>query len=218
MLRVIGGEAKGRRLVAPDLPGVRPTSDRVREAMFDILEARDLVEGAVVLDLFSGSGALGIEALSRGAAGVTFVEQDRRAVLAIEHNLEVTGYLSSSGVRIARADVLSWLSTYSWQPADLALADPPYKFDAWGELLERARAVTVLVEHRHPLTGTGSYLVSREYRYGGTLVTLLQATPGATPDEPAVPVGNAPAELDAEPDAPDPLDASDSPDPDKDTA
>ncbi|HXY43636.1 MAG TPA: RsmD family RNA methyltransferase, partial [Acidimicrobiales bacterium] len=84
MLRVIGGDAKGRRLVAPPVEGLRPTSERVREAMFDILESRDLVAGAVVLDLFSGSGALGIEALSRGAAGVTFVEQDRRAVLAIE--------------------------------------------------------------------------------------------------------------------------------------
>jgi 16S rRNA (guanine966-N2)-methyltransferase len=206
MLRVIAGEVKGRRLVSPDLPGVRPTSERVREAMFDILESRGLVEDAVVLDLFSGSGALGIEALSRGAASVTFVEQHKRAVSAIEHNLEVTGYADASAVKIARADVLTWLSTYGRQAADLVLADPPYNFEAWPLLLGRARAATFLAEHRFPLVETGSYVVSREYRYGGTLVTLLQATPGATPDEVPAPVPVAP------PDEPD------SSDPTKDTA
>lgn len=206
MLRVIGGDAKGRRLSSPAVPGLRPTSDRVREAMFDILESRGLVEGAVVLDLFSGSGALGIEALSRGAAAVTFVEQDRRAVLAIEHNLQVTGYLKASGVRVARAEVLTWLSTYGRQAVDLVLADPPYDFAAWGELLGQLRAATVLVEHRFPLAATGSYAVSREYRYGGTLVTLLQATPSGTPEVPATSVSHAT-----------PPAAPDAPDPDKDT-
>ena len=215
MLRVIAGDAKGRRLVAPNFSGARPTSDRVREAMFDILEARGLVEDAVMLDLFSGSGALGIEALSRGAAGVTFVEQDRRAVLAIERNLEVTGYRGLSGVRIARADALTWLSAYGRQGVDLALADPPYGFEAWGVLLARTRAATVLVEHRGGLSETGSYAVSREYRYGGTLVTLLQATPGATRDDAATPVPDATAETHAAPDAPDPPEP---PEPDKDIA
>lgn len=215
MLRVIAGDAKGRRLVSPELPGLRPTSERVREAMFDVLESRDLVSGAVVLDLFSGSGALGIEALSRGAAAVTFVESDRRAVLAIEHNLEVTGYLGAGGVKIARAEVLSWLSTYGRQAADLVLADPPYDFDAWGRLLAHLSAPTVLVEHRSPLCETGTYAVSREYRYGGTLVTLLQATRGAAADSSADGVPIAPAAHKAAPASPD---VADEPDPDKDTA
>ncbi len=179
MLRVIAGDAKGRRLRAPELPGLRPTSERVREAMFDILEARDLVEGAVVIDLFSGSGALGIEALSRGAAGVTFVEQDRRAAGAIEHNLEITGYLGAPGVRVVRGEVLGWVRTGSDRTADVVLADPPYDFDRWDELLGAVKAAVVLVEHRRPLGATGPYGVSREYRYGGTLVTLLQAIPPA---------------------------------------
>ncbi|MGH9298710.1 MAG: RsmD family RNA methyltransferase, partial [Acidimicrobiales bacterium] len=85
-MRVIGGEAKGRKLSAPDLKTVRPTSDRVREAIFDILCARGLVEGASVLDLYAGSGALGIEAVSRGASACTFVESDPRAGAAIEAN------------------------------------------------------------------------------------------------------------------------------------
>jgi 16S rRNA (guanine966-N2)-methyltransferase len=178
-MRVIAGDAKGRKLVAPDLPGIRPTSDRVREAMFDILEARDLVAGAAVLDLFAGSGALGIEALSRGAGSVTFVEQDRRAVAAIERNLEGTGYLGLPGVRVVRADVLTWTAVRSRGAADVVLLDPPYTFDAFELLLARLEAATVLVEHRSPVSVPVRYGVSREYRYGGTLVTLLEAAQGA---------------------------------------
>ena len=104
-MRVIGGEARGRRLKTPPLPGLRPTSDRVREAMFDILKSRGLVEGASIVDLFAGSGALGIEALSRGAEEVTFVESDRRAVAAIEDNLEATG-LGGPHAKPVRAESL----------------------------------------------------------------------------------------------------------------
>jgi 16S rRNA (guanine966-N2)-methyltransferase len=173
-MRVIAGDAKGRKLIAPEVPGLRPTSDRVREAMFDILEARDLVADAAVLDLFAGSGALGIEALSRGASGVTFVEQDRRAVAAIEHNLDRTGYLGSPGVRVVRADAVVWTAVHGRRAADLVLADPPYTFDAFDLLLAQLDAPTVLVEHRSPLSVPLGYGVSREYRYGGTLVTLLE--------------------------------------------
>ena len=83
-MRVIAGDAKGRKLVAPEMPGLRPTSDRVREAMFDILESRGLVSDAAFLDLFAGSGALGIEALSRGAGGVTFVEMKEKPGQKVE--------------------------------------------------------------------------------------------------------------------------------------
>jgi 16S rRNA (guanine966-N2)-methyltransferase len=174
-MRVISGDAKGRKLVAPDVPGLRPTSDRVREAMFDILEARELVEGAAVLDLFAGSGALGIEALSRGASRVTFVEQDRRALAAIEDNLARTGYLGSAGVRLVRADAIVWTATHGRGAIDVALVDPPYGFEGFGQLLTQLDAPTVLIEHRSPVTVPVGYDVSREYRYGGTLVTLLEA-------------------------------------------
>ncbi len=179
MLRVIAGEAKGKKLFVPDLAHLRPTSDRVREAMFDVLESRGLVQDSAVLDLFSGSGALGIEALSRGAAGVTFVEQDRRAVRAIEGNLETTGYRNARHVEVVQADVLSWLALHGHQPRDIAFADPPYGFASWAVLLGQLGARNAIVEHTVELDGIGSYLVSRRYRYGGTLVTLLQSNPGA---------------------------------------
>jgi len=147
--------------------------------MFDVLEARDLVTGAAVLDLFAGSGALGIEALSRGAGAVTFVEQDRRAVMAIEHNLERTGYLGSPGVRVVRADAVVWTAVHGRGSVDVVLADPPYTFVDFGQLLAQLDAPTVLVEHRSPLSVPLLYAVSREYRYGGTLVTLLEAAQGA---------------------------------------
>jgi 16S rRNA (guanine966-N2)-methyltransferase len=174
--------------------------------MFDILESRGLVEEAIILDLFSGSGALGIEALSRGAAGATFVEQDRRAIEAIEHNLEVTAYIGVPGVRVAQAEVLTWLPTYGHQRTDVVLADPPYDFDSWALLFDQLSAPTVLVEHRRVLPDTAGYSISREYRYGGTLVTLLQATPGVTSG------AGTPGTPDRR-DSPDP-----DPDPDKDTA
>jgi 16S rRNA (guanine966-N2)-methyltransferase len=176
MMRVIAGEAKGRKLVSPQLRGLRPTSDRVREAIFDILEARSLVEGAVVLDLFSGSGALGIEALSRGAAGAIFVEQDGRAAAAIEQNLAATGFLSAAGVRVVLADVMSWLAV-SPARVDLVTVDPPYEFDDWERLLrllEPTGAHTVVAEHRAPLEPSGGFGIARAYRYGTTLVTLLR--------------------------------------------
>jgi 16S rRNA (guanine966-N2)-methyltransferase len=122
VLRVVAGRHRGRRLKAPPGRRTRPTSDRVREALFSILgPAR--VEGARVLDLFAGSGALGLEALSRGAASVTFVESDRRAAAAIRNNLAAL----EEEAEIAVRDALAWLRS---PPADasfgLVLLDPPY--------------------------------------------------------------------------------------------
>jgi 16S rRNA G966 N2-methylase RsmD len=211
-LRVIGGEAKGRRLKAPSLPGVRPTSDRVREAIFDLLEARGLVEGAAVGDLFAGTGALGIEALSRGAASVVFVESDPRAARVIEENLALLGSLGDSG-RVLRQDVLAWLGgpgrrdqagstpgaaargrsasgSGAGAPApglgprlDVALVDPPYRFEGWPDLLERLSSVTrtAVLEHSRPLEVGPHFETIRLYRHGGTLLTLVRVAvpPGA---------------------------------------
>jgi 16S rRNA (guanine(966)-N(2))-methyltransferase RsmD len=193
-VRVIGGNERGRRLVAPDLPTLRPTSDRVREAMFDILEARGLVEEARVLDLFAGSGALGIEALSRGAAAVTFVERDPRAVRAIQANLDSLGY-SGPDIRVVRAEAESWLEVHRRAAFDLLLADPPYGWEGWRALFEHAGAAHVLVEHRQQLEAGGHYEILREYRYGGTLVTLMRdkrqddaatSTPDGSGPEPGI--------------------------------
>ncbi|HEY8535178.1 MAG TPA: RsmD family RNA methyltransferase, partial [Vicinamibacterales bacterium] len=100
-LRIIAGRLKGRRLLTPDWPGLRPTSDRLRETLFNVL--RDVIPGARVLDAFAGTGALGIEALSRGAAHVTFADADRRALDLIAANVSRSGV--SEGYTIVRADL-----------------------------------------------------------------------------------------------------------------
>ncbi len=117
-MRVVAGEFKGRRLHAPKGQRTRPTADRVREALFSILGP---VEGLQMLDLFAGSGALGIEALSRGAASATFVDSDPRAVAAIERNLAAIGI----DARVHKRDALAFLAD-SDERYDLVLIDPPY--------------------------------------------------------------------------------------------
>jgi len=125
MVRIVAGVAGGRRLVVPP-HGTRPTSDRVREAVFSALAARRDLEGVRVLDLYAGSGALGLEALSRGAAHVQFVESDRRAAAVLRRNV---GALGLSGTQVTTADVPAVLRGSPGQPYDLVLADPPYALD-----------------------------------------------------------------------------------------
>jgi 16S rRNA (guanine966-N2)-methyltransferase len=181
-MRVIAGTAKRRQLRVPDIDGLRPTSDRVREAMFDILASRGVIEGASVLDAFAGSGALGIEALSRGAASVCFVESERRALAAIRTNLAATGFEKAPGVRVVRSDVTAFLTEGDTR-FDLAFVDPPYAFDGWEGLLALLRADTAVLESSRPVSVPAGFAVLREYRYGGTLVTLVEAgMPGR--DEP----------------------------------
>jgi 16S rRNA (guanine(966)-N(2))-methyltransferase RsmD len=133
-MRVIAGRFKGRRLKAPTWEGVRPTSDKLRETLFNILAAR--VEGARVLDGYAGTGAVGIEALSRGAAHVTFVERDPRAVSLVQSNLGVCGV--AQGYTIHRGDVASVLRQLpTGAMFDLVLLDPPYQ-DAVAPALEAA--------------------------------------------------------------------------------
>ena len=151
-MRVIGGTARRRQLRAPDIAGLRPTSDRVREAIFDILASRGALEGAAVLDAYAGSGALGIEALSRGAASVCFVEIDRRAVAAIKANLASTGFGSAPAVaRRARATSSSSSPASAGVGYDLALVDPPYSFADWPSLLELLQADLAVFETATPV-------------------------------------------------------------------
>jgi len=126
MTRIIAGIAGGRRIETPKGDATRPTSDRVREALFGALQARGVLDGAVVLDLFAGSGALGLEAASRGAARVVLVDSAREAVAVARRNAAGLGL---DGVRVVQAPVLRYLATAASggeAPADLALLDPPY--------------------------------------------------------------------------------------------
>ena len=123
MTRIVAGEAGGRRLAVPP-KATRPTTDRVREALFNVLAARLDFTGLRVLDLFAGSGALGLEALSRGAASVLFVESDRRAADVIAGNIATVGL---PGATVRRSTVASVLGAAAEEPADLVFADPPYE-------------------------------------------------------------------------------------------
>ena len=122
-MRVIAGSLKGRRLKTPTWSGLRPTSDKLRETLFNILAPR--MAGARVLDGFAGTGAIGIEALSRGAAEVTFIEKDRRAAALIRRNISSCGI--ETGFTIETGDVAGVLRTLPKEQAfDVIMLDPPY--------------------------------------------------------------------------------------------
>jgi 16S rRNA (guanine966-N2)-methyltransferase len=167
-VRVVGGSARGRTLVAPPGRRTRPTSDRAREAIFNALRSRDVVEGAEVLDLFAGSGALGIEALSQGAARATFVDSDRAARQAVRRNLEACGFVDRGAIVAAPAE--RFLARLGAEHYDLAFCDPPYAFDAWEPLLAALPADFVVVESDGPVTVPAGWELVREGRYGGTWV------------------------------------------------
>lgn len=152
-MRIIAGLAKGRRLAAPPGTDVRPTADRVREALFSSLQPR--LPGARVLDLYAGSGALGLEAISRGAAHATLVERDRRTLTVLRANVEAVGL---PGVVVLAQDVAAVLAgEVPGAPFDLAFADPPYRTSA-GEI---DRLLVALLPH---LSATATVVVERARR------------------------------------------------------
>lgn len=130
-MRVIAGAAKGRRLKSLPGPGTRPITDRVKTALFDILGAS--VVGARVLDLFAGTGSVGIEALSRGAAEAVFVEKDPRAIRVLRENLRETGLADRA--RVVRADVFAFLRSGPPEPFDLIYIAPPQYRGWWRRTL-----------------------------------------------------------------------------------
>jgi len=188
--RVIAGTARGTRLVAPG-PGTRPFSDRVKQALFAILEPK--LRGGSVLDLFAGSGAGGIEALSRGALAVTFVERDAGAIAVLRGNLERT-HLGGPSATIVRADALGWLERTVIDGSarfSVVLLDPPYdRPDLLAgalELLGREGAVLApdaLVVAKHfwrdaPPDQVGLLASVRTRRFGETTLTFYQVAEGA---------------------------------------
>jgi len=133
-VRVIGGEWRGRRLPVPDLPGLRPSGDRSRETLFNWLQAH--VRGAVCVDLFAGSGALGLEAASRGAAEVTLVEKLSMAARDLRDTLSA---LKADQVTVVEADALHWLQSCPAQSLDIAFVDPPFGLHLETRVLELIR-------------------------------------------------------------------------------
>jgi 16S rRNA (guanine966-N2)-methyltransferase len=174
-MRVVAGLYRGRRLAAPPGDATRPTSDRVREALFSILGPR--VQDARVLDLFAGSGALGIEALSRGAASAELVDAHPAAVRAIRDNLERLG----AHARVHRADALQWLRAASRTAAqyDLVFLDPPYRLaerlgrglaEGLPAVLAPGAVVVAESDRRAPLAL--DLPLQDERRYGDTLIRI----------------------------------------------
>ncbi len=172
-MRVVAGTARGRQLAAPEGEGTRPTGDRVREAVFNALGSLGAVDGATVLDLFAGSGALGIEALSRGAASAVFVDRDRSALAAVHANLEGTGLAASA--EVVQADALAYLDRAPERRWDLALLDPPYAFDGWAAVLEHLHADVVVCESDRAIDLGARFELVREKRYGSTVVLIARA-------------------------------------------
>jgi 16S rRNA (guanine966-N2)-methyltransferase len=171
-MRVVAGSARGIRLVAPSGHTTRPTSDRVREATFNALGSMGVVEEAAVLDLFAGSGAMGIEALSRGAARATFVDSDRQAVEAIRANLEATNLTGVATIK--RGDAIRFAAERS-AGFDLAVVDPPYAFDDWSGFLAVLDVPVVVIESDREIDPGEGWGVVRSRRYGSTVVTISRS-------------------------------------------
>jgi 16S rRNA (guanine(966)-N(2))-methyltransferase RsmD len=178
MPRVIAGRYGGRRLQAPPGDATRPTADRVREALFSILG--DRTEDARVLDLYAGTGALGLEALSRGAREVTFVERAQPALACLRSNLEALG----ADAEVVRADALRWLRSASAaaRQYDLVFLDPPYRragalgaelSDVLPSVLAPGALVVTESDRRAPLEL--SMAATDERRYGDTLIRIHAA-------------------------------------------
>jgi 16S rRNA (guanine966-N2)-methyltransferase len=176
-IRIIAGSLKGRRLASPDWPGLRPTSDRLRETLFDVLA--DTVVGARLLDGFAGTGAVGIEALSRGAAHVTFLERDPRALALIAENLTRCGV--TGGYTILRADVAAAGLTGLAPVFDVVFLDPPYAMapDAAVEAASDvvAPAGRLVIEHARktePPESVGPLTRTRTLRSGDSTLTFYR--------------------------------------------
>ena len=174
-MRVIAGSYRGRTLNAPPGESTRPTSDRVREALFSILG--DRIREAEVLDLFAGSGALGLEALSRGARHATFVDEDPKAIAAVKANLDAVKAVAD----VRRGDALRFLSGASGRGAqyDLVFLDPPYRLaerlapslsEALPAVLAPGAVAVAESDRRTPLTL--DLTLHDERRYGETLIRI----------------------------------------------
>ena len=175
-MRVISGIARGRRLSHPDDDSVRPTTDMVKEALFNIIQFN--IEGASVLDLFSGTGQLGIEALSRGASSADFVDQSDKALKLVRANLQHTHLEDYAEVN--REDALAFLKR--GRKYDIIFLDPPYESSAIEKVIKTINEFDILNENgiiicetkadKHLPDVSFPYKKGREYRYGRIKISL----------------------------------------------
>jgi 16S rRNA (guanine(966)-N(2))-methyltransferase RsmD len=175
-MRIISGSLRRRSIIVPLGLDVRPTTDRVREAVFNMLVGRVELVNARVLDLFAGSGALGFEAISRGASRATFIENNRRVAAVIRENARQFGVESSA--RVQAEDVAHFLKRYDGPPFDIVFADPPYTYASVDELPDRLIGLVadggfLILEHdgRYHFGGHEALVVQRGY--GRTRVSLF---------------------------------------------
>jgi 16S rRNA (guanine(966)-N(2))-methyltransferase RsmD len=185
-MRIIAGRLRRRSLRAPKGQLTRPTSDRTREAIFNLLQSRLSLEGAEVLDLFAGTGALGLEAISRGAAAATFVEHHPAVLQVARRNaqdLEVADLC-----RFLRADAAAYLDRYGGPPYDVIFADPPYDLDGLAGLPDQALPHLrpdglFVLEHDARLSFGEHPRLDTSRSYGRTVVSLFRsADPDAAPE------------------------------------
>lgn len=193
-MRIVGGEFRGRVIKAPAGTDTRPTTDRVREAVFSALTslAGGDLGGGSALDLFAGSGALGLEALSRGVAHATFVERDRHAVATLRTNVSALRVGRRSAIVIADSIVMARRGSLPGAPFSLLLLDPPYRLrfeevaDTVSSLIASgflAQDALVVFEHRAGETGEwrGPLTLESRKRYGSTEVDIVRYERGAAP-------------------------------------
>lgn len=169
-LRIVGGRWRGRRLAFPNAAGLRPTSDRVRETVFNWLQAQ--VPGARVLDAFAGSGALGFEAASRGAAAVVLVEQNPAVAKVLQKNVQT---LQAEQINVVRDDALQWLRTAPVQPFDLVLLDPPFSHNLLLPTCELLSERGWLNEGARVYVESGENLASQTWPAGWELIREKRA-------------------------------------------
>jgi 16S rRNA (guanine966-N2)-methyltransferase len=190
-VRIIGGMWRRRKIAFPSRPGLRPTPDRTRETLFNWLAG--YVEGRRCLDLFAGSGALGFEAASRGAAEVVLVERDPAAVRAL---LATVAKLGATVCTVARGSALDWLERAAAEPFDIVFLDPPFADDASGEVLRRllesrlvhAESFVYIEFRRGAMPGLDGFAVVKSTRAGDSEARLLRPV---HPD-PSLPVTSRP--------------------------
>lgn len=169
-MRIVAGELRGRKISAPDGNITRPTTDMAREAIFNSLGSHYDLTGARLVDCFAGSGALGIEALSRGAEHVTFIERDRAALSCLQQNIADLNL--TTRCTVLRGEVLTQVA--QCRNITLALADPPYEFASWPDFLAVVPCDIVVAEAQAAVPAPLGWESLREKRYGRTHVTFLR--------------------------------------------
>ena len=165
---MVAGFLGGRKIEAPAGTSTRPTTDRVREAVFNTLGSMGVIEGALVADLYAGSGAMGIEALSRGAAHCTFVENNRSALRVLNDNISTLGLVDEATV--VQGSVESYAARLD---VDIVLADPPYDTADWSDLMSNLSAPLLVAEASREIEPIEGWSTLRARRYGRTWVTVL---------------------------------------------